>query len=728
MGTYLLILKHMRKSESMNLAKFIQKIEEHELDIQKTAIMTNPNAQQDISLYYRGNKFETTPSPKIKIAFSADGSSGSNVSTTTQSGANSALIAQILEAEPIKSQPKRIPIFQELGSDADTDDEEEYINKARKGLDTDSFNLFFADKVEMLNGKKAARLKRELEGKRIAKEKEKLEAEKAEVVESSTKKVEEEECEIKVEVDEETVFEKYVKESYDVLNRTIGGLKKTNLEVDAVMTMMSSTLMTKQKVINEYIEDYAKLKQDLELEKIESERIKRLEAFKEQKKEETDTVTHEEFYNAYATPIAPVTAAETLYSENETGTYQKPPKLMYIEDFRGWQNRFETWVQAYKFDAWCSLEVDYEKPKNERGLEKEFSDYSDGEKLKYTTFEGESTKTTIDRYCHLVLEMGRLEITKRDDGWVDKLADALPQHKWGTYLLILKHMRKSESMNLAKFIQKIEEHELDIQKTAIMTNPNAQQDISLYYRGSKFETTPSPKIKIAFSADGSSGSNVSTTTQSGANSALIAQILEAEPIKSQPKRIPIFQELGSDADTDDEEEYINKARKGLDTDSFNLFFADKVEMLNGKKAARLKRELEGKRIAKEKEKLEAEKAEVVESSTKKVEEEECEIKVEVDEETVFEKYVKESYDVLSRTIGGLKKTNLEVDAAMTMMSSTLMTKQKVINEYIEDYAKLKLDLELEKIESERIKRLEAFKEQKKEETDTGKKPSVKNKL
>ncbi|KAM0051621.1 hypothetical protein Hdeb2414_s0007g00238641 [Helianthus debilis subsp. tardiflorus] len=222
-----------------------------------------------------------------------------------------------------------------------------------------------------------------------------------------------------------------------------------------------------------------------------------------------------------------------------------------------------------------SLDVDYVKPKNERGIEKAFSDFSDGEKLKYTSekmmisllqqsvkedifvllqhnntarsiwlplinkfkgsadmiknkqallkksfdmfvaFEGESTKTTIDRYCHLVLEMGRLEIKKDDDEWVDKLVDALPQHKWGTYLLILKHIRKSESMNLEKFIQKIEEHVLDIQKTAIMSNPNAQQDVSLSYRGSKSESTPSPKIKTAFSADSSSGTNGSTVTQSG---------------------------------------------------------------------------------------------------------------------------------------------------------------------------------------------------------------------
>ncbi|KAF5759743.1 hypothetical protein HanXRQr2_Chr16g0745031 [Helianthus annuus] len=75
-----------------------------------------------------------------------------------------------------------------------------------------------------------------------------------------------------------------------------------------------------------------------------------------------------------------------------------------------------------------------------------------------------------------------------------------------------------------------------------------------------------------------------------------------------------------------------------------------------------------------------------------------------------------------------------------------MRKQKVINEYTEDCAKLKQDLELEKIENERIKRLllsyttydylidrvyptvaglEAFQDKKTEDKDTGKKQSVK---
>ncbi|KAL9994127.1 putative transcription factor interactor and regulator CCHC(Zn) family [Helianthus debilis subsp. tardiflorus] len=108
-------------------------------------------------------------------------------------------------------------------------------------------------------------------------------------------------------------------------------------------------------------------------------------------------------------------------------------------------------------------------------------------------------------------------------------------------------------------------------------------------------------------------------------------------------------------------------------------------------------------------------------------------------------YVKESYDVLNRTVTGLQKTNSEREDALTIMNATMMTKQKAINHYIEENAELKQELEKEKIENERIRRLlqsysssdylidriyptvagfEAFKDDKPKKKDTGKKPTV----
>ncbi|XP_035845810.1 uncharacterized protein LOC118492125 [Helianthus annuus] len=55
----------------------------------------------------------------------------------------------------------------------------------------------------------------------------------------------------------------YVKESYDVLNRTVTSLQKTNSEREDALTMMNVAMMSKQKAINHYIEECAKLKHAL---------------------------------------------------------------------------------------------------------------------------------------------------------------------------------------------------------------------------------------------------------------------------------------------------------------------------------------------------------------------------------------------------------------------------------------------------------------------------------
>ncbi|KAM0034541.1 hypothetical protein Hdeb2414_s0016g00499121 [Helianthus debilis subsp. tardiflorus] len=82
----------------------------------------------------------------------------------------------------------------------------------------------------------------------------------------------------------------------------------------------------------------------------------------------------------------------------------------------------------------------------------------------FTAIRGESTKELIERYCQLYVEMIRLSITKRDDEWVDKLANALPRDEWGTYLLVWKNSLEYLGFNLGTFIQKIEAEEIELQK------------------------------------------------------------------------------------------------------------------------------------------------------------------------------------------------------------------------------------------------------------------------
>ncbi|KAM0036393.1 hypothetical protein Hdeb2414_s0014g00425831 [Helianthus debilis subsp. tardiflorus] len=195
----------------------------------------------------------------------------------------------------------------------------------------------------------------------------------------------------------------------------------------------------------------------------------------------------EEFYNAFATsPTTPASIAQNMNLENETGTLQKPPKLMSIEEYYGWKDRFENWVQANHLRSWGCILKKYVRPRTELRTEKAISDFNDKEcemykaekmmisllqqaikedifvllqhdktsksicdalKTKFegsdkmikskkaflkkefdlfTSFLGEDTKKLIERYCDLVRSMSLLSITKEEEEWVDKLADALP--------------------------------------------------------------------------------------------------------------------------------------------------------------------------------------------------------------------------------------------------------------------------------------------------------------
>ncbi|KAF5804708.1 putative transcription factor interactor and regulator CCHC(Zn) family [Helianthus annuus] len=102
----------------------------------------------------------------------------------------------------------------------------------------------------------------------------------------------------------------------------------------------------------------------------------------------------------------------------------------------------------------------------------------------FISLPGEDTKKLIERYCHLVRSMSLLSINKEREEWVDKLADALPQKEWGTYLMILKNTGEYDGLTISEFIEKIEGQYLEQQKITRMSNPSAQQDVKMYFKGS----------------------------------------------------------------------------------------------------------------------------------------------------------------------------------------------------------------------------------------------------
>ncbi|KAJ0940266.1 putative transcription factor interactor and regulator CCHC(Zn) family [Helianthus annuus] len=272
-----------------------------------------------------------------------------------------------------------------------------------------------------------------------------------------------------------------------------------------------------------------------------------------------------EFYNAFASPM---TITQNTMLENETGTTQKPPKLLDIDDYNGWSERFGNSVEAYHLDVWEHTEVQYVRPTMNNNQIMPIREMSVDEKTKYRDeklmvsllqqaikdilillqhdgsaysiwneleakflrsddmlknkmslikkefdlFRGlktENTKQIIERYCNLVKNMTKLGIKKDTDELIEKLADALPHDIWGTYLMMLRNNRKEyKKLTLGEFIKHLEAQEMEQRKIARMKNYDGEQDIGLYFKsGVSDKTNFSPKVETAFNAKGSSESS-----------------------------------------------------------------------------------------------------------------------------------------------------------------------------------------------------------------------------
>ncbi|XP_076888743.1 uncharacterized protein LOC143539278 [Bidens hawaiensis] len=152
----------------------------------------------------------------------------------------------------------------------------------------------------------------------------------------------------------------------------------------------------------------------------------------------------------------PSALLQNINLENEMGTSNKPPKLLRMEDYPSWADKFETYIQALNYETWTAVEEEYIIPKNENGSNYRLSQIAeallnkdrgnpDMRKSKmallkkefdiFTQVKGETFAQLVERYCHLVNEMKRLGNDKPDYEYIDKLADALPE-EWGTFILI----------------------------------------------------------------------------------------------------------------------------------------------------------------------------------------------------------------------------------------------------------------------------------------------------
>ncbi|XP_035834014.1 putative leucine-rich repeat-containing protein DDB_G0290503 [Helianthus annuus] len=244
---------------------------------------------------------------------------------------------------------------------------------------------------------------------------------------------------------------------------------------------------------------------------------------------------------------------EAWESESAFGTFNRPPKLMAIEDYTRWAIKFEEWLMAFAFPSWKSMKTGYAAGKNNGEVLRSNEEidlfvaeqkcvallfqsvrediislisYTNAKDLwdklgkkclgskeilknktkllkkefdMFSCFKNESVCKMIERFGHLKLELARHDIKYLDEEIVDKLFDSLPDEMdWRYYALMLKNTIPPEELKPDVVIERLESHELELKKT-YKVNHSYQQNPELYYPKSLMPKASSPKT--AFSAE-----------------------------------------------------------------------------------------------------------------------------------------------------------------------------------------------------------------------------------
>ncbi|KAJ0566549.1 putative transcription factor interactor and regulator CCHC(Zn) family [Helianthus annuus] len=108
----------------------------------------------------------------------------------------------------------------------------------------------------------------------------------------------------------------------------------------------------------------------------------------------------------------------------------------------------------------------------------------------------------IKRFCHLKIELERFEIVKTREEIIDKIIEALPRaNQWQTFVFILKNVALYDSITLDVLLEKIESHDLELQKQSKMSSSSHHQNVGFYYKGNIPSVKVSESPKTGFSVE-----------------------------------------------------------------------------------------------------------------------------------------------------------------------------------------------------------------------------------
>ncbi|KAI3724984.1 hypothetical protein L1987_64754 [Smallanthus sonchifolius] len=260
-----------------------------------------------------------------------------------------------------------------------------------------------------------------------------------------------------------------------------------------------------------------------------------------------------------------------LLIDNEAGNANKAPKLMTMDEYHHWKNRFEIHINGVDTNLWMMLKNGYQKVLSEDGtpvlpsllseqqrkgydLEKkayailsqaisreifhQFRQFTSSKSLwdaleqrhegnaslkainakaikkefdNFMFIGNESLDDLFERFYHLMSELHAHEIKTTKEEKVQCMADALPP-KWDSLLMVLKQNNTLGTIDINEFLQKLREQEV-LNKWKLKRGVQTQ-DPSLYYSTSTQQNVP---LQTAFV---SNMSNVSASQSSTAHASV----------------------------------------------------------------------------------------------------------------------------------------------------------------------------------------------------------------
>ncbi|KAJ0947848.1 putative transcription factor interactor and regulator CCHC(Zn) family [Helianthus annuus] len=248
-----------------------------------------------------------------------------------------------------------------------------------------------------------------------------------------------------------------------------------------------------------------------------------------------------------------------LLSESKTGSLNRPPKLMHLNEYPGWVDRFRTYVLGQNTELWIRFTTDFDQaievaasdtatfadlPEDQKktyDLEKkayailtqalskdiyhQFVSFKttkklwDGLKTRgvgneatrqlrhdllkkefdcFTCMDKVSLGDMTSRFYHLLTELNNFGVTTTQAEVVKKFADALPP-QWSSFLEILKYNGVLRTTNINDFVQLLENK--DQEETLKAKRVPLPQNPEMYYgtsSTSSARTGPHAPLQTAF--------------------------------------------------------------------------------------------------------------------------------------------------------------------------------------------------------------------------------------